>query len=102
MRTVHFFLMSQVDPKEQEIYGCWSKIRNYSGLLNQTDDNGYKWHSLVDGVKFEHLLKFKVDWQATMVAYYIRLTKYEPTEVQKQYYDELLDAINQLVGLLIN
>ena len=98
----HLFLMSQVDPKEEQIRICWCNIRNLSGSLTRTDNDFYKWHTLADCVRWSDLLRMKGDWQASMVAYYIRLTKYEPIVEQKQYYDQLLDAINQLVGLLNN
>ena len=95
--------MSQVDPKDEQIRLCWINITTLTGNLRRTDnDSGYRWYSVSHFTNWSYLLKLKVDWQADMVAYYIRLTKYEPRQDQKQYYDQLLDAVNQLVGLLNN
>ena len=94
--------MSQVDLKEQYIKQCWSRITSLSATLANRDNANYKWYSLLHFVHWPDLLRMKADWQATMVAYYIRLTEYEPRQDQKIDYNELLHSIDQLVGLLNN
>ena len=92
--------MSQVNRKEQEINEWCARINAYCGELSSRDNNDKKWYSITHFVDWGTLFTKKAEWQAQMVAYYIRLTKYTPTVDQKEYYDGLLDAINQLVGLL--
>ena len=89
------------DPKEQAISDCWNRIINLTRTL-ATTDNYYdnKWHSIVHHIIIGILIARKSEWQATMVAYYLRLTQMEPKDDKKQYYDELLKAIDELVGLL--
>ena len=94
--------MSQVDPKEQGINRCWSRIMSHSRSLSNLDNNGNKWCSLLIYVPLNNLLSNKTDWQAQLVSYYCRLTEYEPSERQKSNYRELLKAINEMVGLLNN
>ena len=94
--------MSQVNPKDQELNQCWSRIMSHAYSLSNKDNNSNKWLSLLIYVQWNNLLSNKTDWQAQLVSYYCRLTEYEPNEQQKSNYRELLKAINELVGLLNN
>ena len=100
MSSLHFFLMSTVDPKLQQIQYLSDRIRNLAGTLSSCDNMDHKWYSILQFVQFHNLITWKIDWQAQLVSYYCRLTEYEPNERQKKYYDELLKIIDQLVGLL--
>ena len=93
--------MSQVNPKIQKLDPIWLDIKGYASQLARSDNgNTYKWYTFASYVQINCLIEFQSDWQAEMVRYYCRLCSYKPRENQKQYYDQLLQSIDKLVGLL--
>ena len=92
--------MSRLNPTDNELQIRWNKICNLVGNLSSYENGNDRWRSLANDVRWDYLIKKKSDWHALMVAYYIRLSKYIPFDTQKQYYDQLLIELNELVGLL--
>ena len=72
--------------------------RNY--LMQYGPENADKWDYWLCHSDWAWLRDHPKLFQAKLIKYYMKLSTAEPTEKIKEYYDKLMDDINELVGHL--
>ena len=94
------------NPIEQEVVNCLRTITNCAYSLDPCPDKRFqviprnKWFSLLLYIDYHELLKHKIEFRDEMVRYYVRLSSYEPLPGKEQYYNQILETIDKMVGLL--